>query len=122
MNNIDPSVSKRVYGTASNGQAVDEYTLINAQGIEVKIITYGGIITSVRVPDRNGSVADVVLGFSQLADYETKNPYFGSVVGRYGNRIAKGVFTLDGTQYTLAVNDGPNSLHGGLKGFDKQVW
>src|SRR5687768_9003796 len=118
----DSSITKSSYGTTADGQDVDEYTLTNANGMEVKIITYGGIITSVRVPDRNGNLANVVLGFDTLADYETKNPYFGGIIGRYGNRIANAAFSLDGEDYTLAANNGPNSLHGGVKGFDKQVW
>src|SRR5512136_1314987 len=109
------------YGT-SDGQAVDEYTLINANGMEVKIITYGGIVTSVKVPDRNGAMANVALGFTNLKDYETVSPYFGAITGRYANRIAKGKFTLGGQTYTLTINDGPNSLHGGKAGFDKRVW
>lgn len=116
------SIEKQSYGTTAAGVAVDEFTLTNASGMEVKVITYGGIITSIRTPDRNGSLADVVLGFDQLADYEAKNPYFGAIIGRYGNRIGGATFTLDGTKCTLAANDGPNSLHGGLKGFDKVVW
>src|SRR5215203_5823894 len=84
----DSSITKSAYGTTADGKAVDEYTLTNANGMEVKIITYGGIITSVRVPDRNGNLDNVVLGFDALADYETKNPYFGALIGRYGNRIA----------------------------------
>ncbi len=110
------------FGT-TDGKAVDEYTLTNANGMEVKIITYGGIITSVKVPDRHGKMANVVLGFNNLDDYVTKNsPYFGAIIGRYGNRIAKGVFTLDNVTYCLDPNNGVNSLHGGFKGFDKQVW
>lgn len=117
------TITKAPYGTTQDGKAVDEYTLTNANGMEVKIITYGGIITSVKVPDRYGNMTNVTLGFSNLQDYETKNTnYFGALIGRYGNRIAKGKFTLEGTEYTLAVNNGPNALHGGLKGFDKQVW
>ncbi len=117
------SITKAPYGTTADGVAVDEYTLTNANGMEVKIITYGGIITSVKVPDRYGNMANVTLGFSNLQDYETKNTnYFGALIGRYGNRIAGGKFTLDGVEYTLAVNNGPNHLHGGLKGFDKVVW
>lgn len=115
-------VDKRIYGQTASGQQVDEYTLTNASGMEAKIITYGGIITSLRVPDRQGSLANVVLGLNSLADYETKNPFFGALIGRYGNRIANGKFTLNGQAFTLPVNDGPNSLHGGLKGFDKVVW
>jgi len=89
--------------------------------MEVKIINYGGIITSIRVPDRHGNMANVVLGFNNLHDYETQSPFFGCITGRYANRIAEGKFTLDGVDYTLAQNDGSNSLHGGLKGFDKAV-
>jgi aldose 1-epimerase len=88
----------------------------------VRIITYGGIVTSVRVPDRDGNMANINLGFDNLADYETKNPYFGCITGRYANRIANATFTLHGKQYTLAANDGPNSLHGGNRGFNKRVW
>ncbi len=117
------SITKAPYGTTADGVAVDEYTLTNANGVEVKIITYGGIITSVKVPDRYGNLVNVTLGFTNLQDYETRNTnYFGAIIGRYGNRIAGGKFTLDGVEYTLAVNNGPNHLHGGLKGFDKVVW
>jgi aldose 1-epimerase len=117
------TIEKQAYGETADGVAVDEYTLTNANGMEVKIITYGGIITSVKVPDRNGNMADVALGFSSLKDYETLNsPYFGAIIGRYGNRIANGVFKLGDVTYCLDANNGPNSLHGGIKGFDKQVW
>lgn len=120
---VETSITKNSYGTTSDGVVVDEYTLTNANGMEVKIITYGGIITSVRVPDRGGNWANVALGFDSLADYETLNgPYFGAITGRYANRIAGAKFTVDGTEYALATNNGPNSLHGGLKGFDKVVW
>ncbi|PWH17684.1 MAG: galactose-1-epimerase [Ardenticatenia bacterium] len=115
-------IEKKPYGTTADGVAVEEYTLTNANGMEVKVITYGGIITSIKVPDRYGNMANVALGFDNLKDYETKNPYFGCITGRYANRIAKGKFTLDGVEYTLAINNPPNALHGGLKGFDKQVW
>ena len=116
------TISKSAYGTTADGQAVDEYTLTNASGMEAKIITYGGIVTSLRVPDRSGVLGDVVLGFDNLGDYETQNPYFGALIGRYGNRIGNATFSLDGTAYTLPANNGPNSLHGGDKGFDKVVW
>lgn len=116
------TIEKSSYGTTADGEAVDEYTLTNANGMEVKIITYGGIITSIRVPDRNGNMANVALGFDNLQDYETKNPYFGCITGRYANRIAGAKFSIEGEEYTLAANNGPNSLHGGLKGFDKVVW
>jgi len=117
------TISSQYYGTTSGGDDVYEYTLTNAKGMEVKIITYGGIITSVKVPDRKHKMANVALGFNNLQDYETLNsPYFGAIIGRYGNRIADGRFTLDGITYCLDANNGPNSLHGGGKGFDKQVW
>jgi len=112
----------RNYGTLSDGQTIEEYTLTNINNMEVKIITYGGIITSIRVPDRNGNMTNVALGFDTLEKYETQNPFFGAITGRYANRIADGKFTLNDTTYTLDVNDGPNSLHGGAKGFDKRVW
>jgi aldose 1-epimerase len=104
------------------GKPVERYTLTNANGMEVAILTYGGIIQSIRVPDRDGTMANVVLGFDNLDDYVAKSPYFGAIVGRYANRIAKGQFMLDGQTYQLALNNGPNSLHGGEKGFDKQIW
>jgi len=110
------------YGTTADGIDVAEYTLTNAHGMEVKIITYGGIITSVKVPDRKGHFANVVLGFDNLQDYEDLNPYFGCITGRYANRIAEGKFTLNGIEYQLDINNPPNHLHGGVKGFDKQVW
>lgn len=116
------SVEVQPYGTTADGQAVEEYILTNANGMEVRIITYGGIITAIRVPDRDGELANVTLGFDNLSDYETRNPYFGNITGRYANRIANATFTLDDTEYTLAANNGPNSLHGGNVGFDKRVW
>jgi aldose 1-epimerase len=117
------TLTSQLYGKTSGGLDVFEYTLTNAKGMEVKIITFGGIITSVRVPDRKHHMDNVTLGFNNLSDYETKNnPYFGAIIGRYGNRIANGVFTLNGVTYCLDANNGPNSLHGGGKGFDKQVW
>ncbi|MEJ2557302.1 MAG: galactose mutarotase [Anaerolineae bacterium] len=116
------TITSEFYGTTAGGQAVDEYTLTNVNGMEVKIITYGGIITSIKVPDRKHNVANVALGFDNLQDYETKSPYFGCITGRYANRIAEGTFTLDSTTYCLDINNPPNSLHGGFEGFDKQVW
>jgi len=109
-------------GKTSDGVGVDVVTLRNDSGMEVRVATYGGTILSMRVPDRSGAADDVVLGFDDLTTYFTKSPYFGALIGRYGNRIAKGAFTLDGTRYTLAVNNGPNHLHGGIKGWDKVVW
>ena len=117
------SVNKEPYGKMPDGTAVDLYTLTNANGLKVKIITYGATITDVEVPDRNGKLENVALFRDSLEDYMDKStPYFGSTIGRYGNRIAKGKFTLDGKEYTLATNNGENSLHGGMKGFDKVVW
>jgi aldose 1-epimerase len=117
------TLTSQYYGTTAGGEDVYEYTLTNTKGMEVKIITYGGIITAVNVPDRKHKMTDIALGFNNLNDYETLNsPYFGAIIGRYGNRIANGVFTLDGVTYCLDANNGPNSLHGGGKGFDKQVW
>jgi len=98
------------------------YTLTNKNGVQVAITNYGGRVVSIRVPDRQGQMADIVLGFDNLDGYLGNDPYFGAIVGRYANRIAKGRFTLDGVEYKLALNDGPNSLHGGTKGFDKVVW
>lgn len=116
------SVEKSLYGITADGVQIDRYTLINDNGIAVEIITYGGRITKLSVPDKEGTFKNVVLGFDSLAQYEAKNPFFGALVGRYGNRIANAKFSLDGTEYTLAANDGTNSLHGGIKGFDKVVW
>jgi aldose 1-epimerase len=114
-------IKKESFGKTPDG-AVDLYTIRNANGLELRVTNYGGIIVSLRVPDKNGSLADVVLGYDNLDGY-LKNPaYFGAIVGRYANRIANGTFTLDGVEYHLAKNNGPNSLHGGLKGFDKVIW
>jgi aldose 1-epimerase len=115
-------MKKDAFGATKDGTPVDIYTFSNAKGMEVRAMTYGGIITNLRVPDKAGQFDDVVLGFDNLDGYMDKSPYFGAIVGRYANRIAKGKFTLDGQQYTLAINNGPNSLHGGLKGFDEVVW
>jgi aldose 1-epimerase len=118
----DSSIAAKPFGTTSQGEKVTQYTLTNAKGASVSIITYGGIVTSLKVTDRNGKLADVVLGFKSLSEYEKKSPYFGCLVGRYGNRIAKGEFTLEGQTYHLATNNNGQSLHGGLMGFDKVVW
>ena len=116
------AITEKPFGNDTQGAAVTLYTLKNRNGAEVSICNYGGLVTSLKVPDRSGKPGDVVLGFDNLADYIKDSPYFGALIGRYGNRIAKGKFTLDGNQYTLATNNGPNALHGGLKGFDKVVW
>jgi aldose 1-epimerase len=116
------NTSKKPFGATPDGQPVELYTLRNAQGAEADIMTYGGIVQSLKMPDRNGNFGDIVLGYDDLAGYIKETPYFGALVGRYGNRIGKAKFTLEGNTYTLATNNGPNSLHGGLKGFDKVVW
>jgi aldose 1-epimerase len=115
-------ITPEPFGKTLDGKPVEIYTLRNASGMTARIMTYGGIVQSLLVPDRNGNFGDVVLGYDTLDGYLTNSPYFGALIGRYGNRIAKGHFTLDGVTYTLATNNGPNSLHGGIKGFDKAVW
>lgn len=110
------------YGTTADGKAVEVYTLTNEAGHSVKFLSYGGVITEINVPDRNGNLDSVVLGFDNLADYEAKSPFFGGLIGRYANRIAAGKFNLDGKDYTLNLNNGANTLHGGTKGYDKVVW
>lgn len=116
------TVTRAPFGKTADGTAADIFTLKNANGVEVRITNYGGIITSLKTPDRNGSSADIVLGFDTLGGYLDGHPYFGAVIGRYANRIALGRFRIDGVAYRLAMNSGPNHLHGGVKGFDKQVW
>ena len=120
--NAQSSITQSPFGRTADGRAVEIYTLRNPQGAEARIMTYGGIVQSLSVPDRSGQFADVVLGYDQLQGYIDKNPYFGALIGRYANRIAGGKFTLEGRTYTLATNNGPNSLHGGRVGFDKVVW
>src|SRR5271154_1868326 len=113
---------KTLFGTLPDGSKVEKYTFRNSRQMEVSIIPYGGIIQSILVPDRNGQVADVVVGFDTLEDYIQPHPYFGAIIGRYGNRIAQGRFTLNGKQYQIPINDGPNALHGGPEGFEKKLW
>lgn len=115
-------IEKQPFGKTKDGTAVALYSLTNVNGVTVKITNYGGIVTSILVPDKNGNLGDVVLGYDNLEGYLKNNPYFGCIVGRYGNRIARGKFTLNGKTYTLATNNEPNHLHGGIKGFDKVVW
>lgn len=115
-------ISKKQFGTLPDGTVVDLYTLRNARGCEAQITNYGGIVVSLKVPDRRGRLGDVVLGYDTLDAYVRNNPYFGCLVGRYGNRIGKGEFRLNGQVYRLARNNGPNHLHGGVRGFDKVVW
>ena len=117
-----PRLQKAEFGTTADGRAVDKYTIRNAQGAEMTVLTYGGIIQSLKMPDRTGAIDDIVMGFDSVAEYEKSSPYFGALIGRVGNRIANGTFTLDGKVFTLAKNDGPNHLHGGVKGWDKAVW
>ncbi len=116
------TIEKKAFGRTLDGVDIDQYILKNRNGMEISAINYGGIITSWKAKDREGNYKDIVLGFNKLSEYETESPYFGAIIGRYGNRIAKGKFTLNGEKYTLAVNNGKNHLHGGLKGFDKVVW
>jgi aldose 1-epimerase len=115
-------IDKQPFGATPAGEPVDIYTLRNDKGAEARIMTYGGIVQSLKMPDKDGHFADVVLGYDNLDSYIKLSPYFGALIGRFGNRIGGAKFTLDGTTYTLAANDGPNTLHGGLKGFDKRVW
>ncbi len=117
------SVVKEAFGKTHDGKDVAAFVFENTNGVKVKIINYGATLVSVEVPNREGKRDDVVLGFEDMAGYESsKNPYFGACCGRYANRIARGKFTLDGVEYSLAVNNGPNALHGGWVGFDKQIW
>ena len=115
-------IDKIKFGETMDGTDVDQYILSNNNGMEVRIITYGGIITTWTAADKKRDYKGIVLGYNTLAEYEAETPYFGALIGRYGNRIAKGKFSLDDQEYTLAVNNGVNHLHGGLKGFDKVVW
>jgi aldose 1-epimerase len=123
---VTPSLNKELtktnFGTTAEGKSVEKYILKNKNGMQIDVITYGGIITSWTAPDKNGVYKNVVLGYDSLAQYIRNNPYFGALIGRYGNRIAKGKFSIDGTEYSLPINNDPNSLHGGDKGFDKVVW
>ena len=115
-------ITQSDFGKTHEGEQVDLYTLTNAHGLTAKIMTYGAIVTELHVPDKAGKNADVVLGFNNLEQYLAGHPFFGAIAGRYANRIANGKFTLDGKEYSLHVNNGPNSLHGGKKGFDKVIW
>jgi aldose 1-epimerase len=116
------TIQKSDFGKTSDGTAVALYALTNGKGMEAKIITYGGAVVSLKTPDRTGAMGDVVLGYDTLAGYTGGKAYFGALVGRYANRIANGQFAIDGTTYNVPKNDGPNALHGGLRGFDKRVW
>ncbi|MFW6352543.1 MAG: galactose-1-epimerase, partial [Bacteroidota bacterium] len=116
------SVEKESWGQTEDGQEVDLYTLKSSTGLEVKISTFGGVITEINTPDKNGKIDNVVLGFDSLQPYLEKRSFFGAIIGRYGNRIADGQFTLDDSTYQLSLNDGSNHLHGGTNGFDQKVW
>ncbi len=116
------SVTRAPFGMLADGDSVHVFTLTNAHGVQLRALDYGGIIQSLRTPGRTGRFADIVLGFDSLDQYVKLSPYFGAIVGRYANRIAKGRFSIDGKTYMLATNNGPNALHGGLVGFDKVVW
>jgi aldose 1-epimerase len=119
---VTPLIEKSIYATLPDGRVVSQFTLRNASGCSANIITYGATVTSLRVPDRNGKLADVVLGYDSLKGYVEDKSYFGAIVGRYGNRIGKGRFAIDGKKYQLTVNDGENHLHGGKVGFHKVLW
>ena len=114
-------MKREAFGSVT-GRSIEQLTLTNANGVEVKAITYGGIITSIKTPDRSGAMGDIVLGFDSLDGYLAGHPFFGAIVGRYGNRIAQGSLHYRRQEYKLATNNGPNHLHGGIKGFDKQIW
>lgn len=116
------TIEKSGYGTTAKGEKIDSYKLKNQKGMEVDIMTYGGIITSLKVPNKAGVSEEVVIGFNNFEQYTKDNPYFGALIGRYGNRIAKGKFTLDGKEYKLATNNGENALHGGPEGFHRRIW
>jgi len=122
MTTLANNISSAEFGKMPDGTISTLYTLTNAHGMVVKITDYGGIITEIHTPDRDGKMNDVVLGFDTLAGYTAGHPYFGAIIGRYGNRINEGKFELDGESYQLPINNGPNSLHGGIQGFDKVVW
>jgi aldose 1-epimerase len=116
------AMNQRVFGKMPTGEHVEEYTLTNAHGLLARVISYGGIVTQLHVPDRNGQIADVVLGFDNLEQYLAGHPFLGCITGRVAGRLTRGTFSLDGKVYTLAINDPPNHLHGGKRGFDKQLW
>ena len=115
-------ITKEPFGLTQEQQPVDRYTLANDHGIVAQIMTYGGVLVALRTPDRSGASGDIVLGFDTFADYQARSPFFGCITGRYANRLANGQFELDGVTYPLATNNGPNHLHGGLRGFDKVIW
>jgi len=121
-NAFTPKISTSTFGTTKEGQQVSRYVLSNHRGVEAVVITYGATLASLKVPGRDGASADVVLGYDSLDGYEADKSFFGATIGRYGNRIARGQFSLNGALYHLPTNDGPNSLHGGPRGFNKRIW
>ncbi|MDH3789756.1 MAG: galactose-1-epimerase, partial [Xanthomonadales bacterium] len=116
------AIEERAFGLTRAGQAVSLFTLRNKQGLSLGVTNYGGTVTSLQIPDRNGRFDNVVLAYDSLQQYESSEAYFGALVGRFANRIAAGRFSLDGQDYQLAVNQSPNHLHGGERGFDKVIW
>lgn len=117
-----PSIQRKPFGVTFDGNSVDQYILTQAGGGSARLITYGATLTHLFVPDKNGAMGDVVTGFDNLGQYENQSPYFGCTIGRFGNRIAQGIFWIDKVRYCVPINNGPNHLHGGLKGWDKRVW
>jgi aldose 1-epimerase len=115
-------IRNQAVGATPQGEQIDRYTLTNSHGVEVCVINYGGNITSLSVPDRKGKPANIVLAFDSLEEYFVNSPSFGAIIGRYAGRIAKGKFTLDGIEYSLPINNGPNAIHGGIQGFSKVLW
>src|SRR5450830_2102508 len=116
------SSEHKPFGKTNDGTAVEQYVLRNSHGMQATVITYGGVLQSLKVPDKNGKAEDVVLGFDDVQGYQAGSAFFGATIGRFGNRLAGGAFELDGKRYQVPLNDGPNSLHGGAQGFDKRVW
>lgn len=116
------SSEHKAFGKTHDGTAIEQYVLRNSHGMQATVITYGGVLQSLKVPDKNGKFEDVVLGFDDVQGYQSGKAFFGATIGRYGNRLAQGAFELDGKRYQMPLNDGPNSLHGGALGFDKRVW
>jgi aldose 1-epimerase len=116
------TIERSSFGSTADGQSVFRYTLTNDNGLSADIITYGATVTRLRVPDKTGKVGDVILGFDSIKKYEDQSPYFGATVGRFANRIASGIFFVNGVRYCVPINNGPNHLHGGVRGYDKRIW
>src|SRR3954447_13772251 len=115
-------IAREPFGTLPDGTAIERWRLQNAHGLQLEFLSHGGILSALRVPDRQGRAANILLGLPRLEDYVARSPYFGGLIGRCANRIARARFSLDGAEHALFANDGPNSLHGGKAGFDKRVW